>query len=224
MSTVGFDNFKKSLEDYLQTIEFIYSGDVINSIDKTYAKKLKHLSFSAEFMKDVMVDVYNYSFKKMIENSKEIVIDRNNFTDIYSLISELSLNPKILFFSNHSNKNLNLTNRNLNSVSSDNKLFLPDYFTRKYLLMAHGLEVSAFYSPMIKDTDDDCHFYLIDKPIQSMVWSLQNMTYDMNRGFSSNDHCIKLPVYDCNYNAMKIRVINTQKLREEKINSILYDN
>ena len=90
--------------------------------------------------------------------------------------------------------------------------------------MAHGLEVSAFYSPMIKDTDDDCHFYLIDKPIQSMVWSLQNMTYDMNRGFSSNDHCIKLPVYDCNYNAMKIRVINTQKLREEKINSILYDN
>lgn len=222
MSTAAFDNFKKSLEDFLQTIEFIYAGDVISSVDKSYSKKLKHLSFSAEFMKEIMIDVYNQSFKKMIENSKEIVIDRNNFTDIHNLINELSLNPKILFFSSHSNKNLNLGHSTLDK--SDDKLFLPHYFTRKFKLMAYGTDVSAFISPLIEDTEDDCHFYLIDKPIQSMVWSLQNMTYDMNRGFSSNDHFIKLPVYDCDYNAVKIRVINTQKLREEKINSILHDN
>lgn len=222
MVTTGFENFKKSLEDYLQSIEFIYSGDVINSIDKTFTKKIKHTSFSAEFMKEVMVDIYNYSLKKMLEDSKEIVIHRNNFTDVYSIINELSFNPKLLFFSKNSNKNLNLGHSYLDK--DDTKLFLPSYFTRKFKLMSYGVEVSAFYSPLVKDTDDDCHFYLIDKPIQSMVWSLQNMSYDINKGFSSNDHTIKLPIYNCDYSSLRVRVINTQKLREEKINSILYDN
>jgi hypothetical protein len=222
MTTTGFENFKKSLEDYLQKIEFIYSGDVINSIDKTFTKKIKHTSFSAELMREVMVDVYNYSFKEMLEKSKEIVIHRSNFIDIHDMIDKLSINPKLLFFSNHSNRNLSLGHTILDT--KDSKLFLPDYFVRKFRLMSSGVEVSSFYSPLIKDSEDDCHFYLVDKPIQSMVWSLQNMTYDINKGFSSNLHSIKLPIYNCDYSSLRIRVINTQKLREEKINSILYDS
>ena len=128
----------------------------------------------------------------------------------------------MLFFSNKSNKNLSLGHTIVDT--RDSKLFLPDYFARKFRLMSSGVEVSSFYSPLIKDSEDDCHFYLVDKPIQSMVWSLQNMTYDINKGFSSNLHSIKLPIYNCDYSSLRIRVINTQKLREEKINSILYDS
>ena len=222
MKTTGFENFRKSLEDYLQKIDFVYSGDVINSIDKTYTKKLKHLSFSAEFMKEVMLDIYNYSFQKMLENSKEIVIHRNNFHDVYSLIGDVSLNPRIMFYSKNSNLNLNLGGHLLES--DDNSGYLPNYFNRRFKLMSSGVEVSSYYSPLISDSEDDCHFYLIDKPIQSMVWSLQNMTYDIKRSFSSNNHTVKIPVYNCDYSTLRVRVINTQKLREEKINSILYDN
>jgi hypothetical protein len=90
--------------------------------------------------------------------------------------------------------------------------------------MSYGKEVSAYYSPLISDDVDDCHFYLIDRPIQSMVWSLQNMNYSVNKGFSSNEHVIKIPIYNCDYESYKIRVVNTQKLRNDKINLILNDN
>jgi hypothetical protein len=222
MSISGLDNFKKSLEDYLESMQFIYSGDVVSSIDKFYQKKLKHSSFSAELMKDVMVDVYKSSIDKMIENSKEVVIHRDNFVDVYKFIEDKKLNSSFLFYSGNSNKNLNLGGSMLPKQNIGQ--FLPDYFTRKFKLMSFGVEISAFFSPYIKDTVDDCHFYLVDKPIQSMVWSLQNMTYDIHRGFSSYDHTVKLPIYDCSYSSLRVRVINTQKLREEKINILLNGN
>jgi hypothetical protein len=77
---------------------------------------------------------------------------------------------------------------------------------------------------VILDEVDDCHFYLVDKPIQSMVWSLQNMIYDIEFNYKSNSHMIKLPIYDCDFISYKIRVVDTQKLRNDKINSILNDN
>lgn len=221
MNTTSLDNFKKSLEDYLQNIEFIYAGDVINSVDKLFTKKLKHTSFSAEFMKEVIVVIYNHSFQKMFENCKEIVVHRSNFIDIHNFIQSLPQKNTLLFYSNNSNKNLQLGGSQL---PKGKDLFLPQYFNRKFKIMSYGVEVSAFYSPFIKDSVDDCHFYLVDRPIQSLVWTLQNMTYEISKGFSSNDHIIKLPIYNCDFEATRVRVINTQKLREEKINSILYDN
>jgi hypothetical protein len=218
-----FDNYKKSLEDFLQSIDFIYSGDVINSVDKKYVNKLKHSSFSAHLFREIMVDIYKYSFEKMFEKSKEIIIHRNNFLDIYELMDKISINPKILFYSQNSNMNLNLGSHLL-ELEDDGHSYLPNYFNRRFKLMSYGKEVSAYYSPLISDDVDDCHFYLIDRPIQSMVWSLQNMNYSVNKGFSSNEHVIKIPIYNCDYESYKIRVVNTQKLRNDKINLILNDN
>jgi hypothetical protein len=218
----GLDNYKKTLEDFLQKIDFIYSGDVISSVDKSYYQKIKHSSFSAGLIKDMMIDIYNFSFEQMLQKSKETIIHRNNFSDIYELINKIPINPKIIFYSINSNLNLNLGSHVLES--DDDKGFLPSYFTRRFKLMSHGVEVSAYYSPKIEDDIDDCCFYLTDRPIQSMVWSLQNMNYVINKGFSSNEHSIKIPIYNCDYKVYKIRVVNTQKLREDKINLILNDN
>jgi hypothetical protein len=58
-----------------------------------------------------------------------------------------------------------------------------------------------------------------------MVWALQNMEYqiiDLNNGLY--EHIVNVPVYNCNYNSYKIRVIDTQKIREEKINTLLDGN
>lgn len=216
-----FDNYKKSLEDFLQNIDFIYSGDVINSVDKKYVNKLKHSSFSSHLFREMMVDIYNYSFESMLEKSKEIIIHRNSFLDIYDLMDKIPINPKILFYSTNSNLNLNLGSHVL---ETDDSRYLPNYFNRRFKLMSHNREVSAYFSPLIEDDLDDCHFYLVDKPIQSMVWSLQNMNYSVNKIFSSNEHVIKIPVYNCDYEVYKVRVVNTQKLRNDRINLILNDN
>jgi hypothetical protein len=216
----NFDNYKKSLENFLQSIDFIYSGDVINSVDKKYVNKLKHSSFSAQLFREMMIDIYNYSFEKMFEKSKEIIIHSSSFSDIYELIDKIPINPKILFYSTNSQMNLGLGSH----LEDDGHIYLPSYFTRRFKLMSYGKEVSSYYSPLILDEVDDCHFYLVDKPIQSMVWSLQNMNYSVNKVISSNEHLIEIPVYNCDYEVYKVRVVNTQKFRNDKINSILNDN
>lgn len=218
-----FEKHKKNLEDFLQGINFIYSGDVINSVDKTYRQKLNQSSFSANLFKDIMVDVYNWSFEQMKINSKEIIIHINNFSDVYELMDSISINPKILFYSQNSNMNLKLGNH-LSELEDDGHIYLPSYFNRRFKLMSFGKEVSAYFSPLIEDDIDDCHFYLIDRPIQSMVWSLQNMRYYIKDTFKNNECVIEMPIYNCDFQSYKIRVVNTQKLREDKINSILYDN
>lgn len=217
-----FDNYKKSLDDFLEKIDFIYSGDVINSFEKKYIEKLKHSSFPAKLFRSSITDIYNWSVNEMIAKSKEVVIHRSGFSDIYDLMDKIPINPKILFYSTNSNLNLNLGSPVIESGNDDD--YLPSYFNRRFKLMSHNREVSAYYSPLIEDNLDDCHFYLVDRPIQSMVWSLQNMSYSVNKSFSSDEHIIKIPIYNCDYEAYKIRVVNTQKLREDKINTLLNDN
>lgn len=211
----GFDNYRKSLDNFLQSIDFIYAGDVINSVNKKYLNTLKDSSFSAHLFREMMIDIYNYSFEKMSQKSKEIIIDRNSFSDIYQLMDSIPVSPKILFYSINSNMNLGLGSH----LEDDDHSYLPSYFSRRFKLISYGREVSAYYSSLILDDVDDCHFYLCDRPIQSMVWSLQNIDYSVNE---SNDHLIEIPVYNCDYEVYKIRVVDTQKLRNDKINSLLY--
>ena len=56
-----FHKHKKTLEDFLQSIDFIYSGDIITSTDKKVVEKFKHSSFSASLFKKLMIEIYNYS-------------------------------------------------------------------------------------------------------------------------------------------------------------------
>jgi hypothetical protein len=217
-----FSDYKKQLEDYLIKLDFIYSGDVIKSEQKIFFKESKNKNFSAVFLSEIMCDIYNWSFNKMIEKSKELVIHRNKFNDVYDLMNDYSLNPKILFYSKNSNLNLNLGRHLIEG--SDDKGYLPDYFMRRFKLMSFGKEVSAYYSPLIEDSEDDCNFYLVDRPIQSMVWSLQNMEYDVIDIGSVYEHHVNFPIYHCDYDVYKIRVIDTQKIREEKINTLLNGN
>jgi hypothetical protein len=219
----GFDNYKKALEDFLQKIEFIYSGDVISSTEKSYIGKLKHSSFSADLIRNALVDIYDTSFNMMVESSKEIIIHRNNFLDIYDFMNKIPIVPKIMFYSKNSNLNLNFGGHLLESEDF-REGYLPNYFSRRFKLMSFGMEVSAFYSPKIEDDIDDCCFYLVDKPIQSMVWALQNMSYTLKRGLSSNEHLIKIPIYNCDYEVYKIRVVDTQKIRDQKINILLNED
>lgn len=222
-----FEEYKKSLEDLFQEISFFYSGDVIKSEERTFMCRLNHSSISTQTIIEVWKDVYQKSFDNMIEKSEEIIIHRNNFTDVYDVIDQLKFTPKIMFFSSNSYLNLNLSSSSikppLNFKSSDDK-FLPDYFFRKFKLMSSGLDISSYISPLINDSVDDCTFYLVDSAIQSSVWIIQNMTYVINKGFSSNEHIVKYPIYECDFKSVRVKVLNTQKIREDKISKILNEN
>ena len=43
-----FSDYKKTLEDLLQNISFLYSGDVISSEERTMTMNVKHNSFSPD--------------------------------------------------------------------------------------------------------------------------------------------------------------------------------
>jgi hypothetical protein len=49
-----FHKHKKTLEDFLQSIDFIYSGDIITSTDKKVVEKFKHSSFSASLFRKLI--------------------------------------------------------------------------------------------------------------------------------------------------------------------------
>jgi hypothetical protein len=217
-----FSYHKKQIEDYLINIDCLYSGDIIKSESLKFSKILNHKSHSSILISEIMVNVYDCSFNKMIEKSKELVIHRNKFNDVYDLMNDYSLNPKILFYSKNSNLNLNLGGHLIEG--SGDKGYLPDYFMRRFKLMSFGREVSAYYSPLIEDSQYDCIFYLVDRPIQSMVWSLQNMEYNIIQNKNDYTHQINLPIYNCDYEVYKIRVVDTEKIREEKINTLLDGN
>ena len=51
-----FEYHKNTLENLLQKIEFIYSGDVISSVEIKFNRDLKHKSFSASFVKEIIID------------------------------------------------------------------------------------------------------------------------------------------------------------------------
>jgi hypothetical protein len=220
----NFDEYKKTLEDFIQKIKFFYSGDVIKSEEKTFIIRLNHSSISTQSIIEVWNNIYQISFDKMITQSEEIVIHRSNYTNIYDVIDKLNFTPSIMFFSKNSIGNLDLGPYFNEDLNIKEEGFFPDYFFRRFSIISNGLDINSYQSPLIEDSVDDCSFYLVDSAIQSSVWILQNMTYVINRGFSSNEHVIKYPVYDCNFKSIKIRVINTQVLREEKINKILDDN
>ena len=104
----SFSDYKKTLEDLLQNISFLYSGDVISSEDRTMTMDVKHNSFSPELMKNVLLDIYNDSITKIIENSEEVSISTSNLKDIYQLM-DMNTNSKYLFYSSNSNLNLNIS-------------------------------------------------------------------------------------------------------------------
>jgi hypothetical protein len=68
--------------------------------------------------------------------------------------------------------------------------------------------------------------YLVDSGIQSLVYSIQNMTYDIERvdEFDKWKHTINYTLYDCNYKSFKLIIKDLSKIREDKINKLLDAN
>lgn len=227
-----FDDYKNIIESEMTNLSFIYSGDVIGSHTAGNNIRINDSNISEDFIKKTLVDIYNWSFEKMKQKSIEIIYKDSEYKDIISIFDDvyhkLLLHnnysfPSILFFSKNSALFVNNYLIHKKSHLYHQQEFIPEFFYKEFDLTFRGNSITNFYSPLIEDESNDFVFYICDRPIQSMVWGIQNMTYKIDRSFSGFTHRIDYPLYDCDYQSFKIRVVNTQKIREEKIDIILND-
>ena len=216
----SFSEYKKTLEQNLLGLTFLYDGDIISSAESSYIEYRNTPLTSPKFIISSIVDIYNKTMYSVFNRSIEFVIPQESVSkdNIFDRIKELKINPLYIFCSEKSKKLFGPLK------SSANTSAFPNYFYRidKYI----GLNVDLFYCPLIEDEDDEYIFYITDSSIQSLVYGIQNMEYEINQKDDLNlewIHEMKYRIYDCKYNSYKIVIKNVSKIRQDKINSILND-
>lgn len=221
----SFSEYKKTLEQNLMNISYLYNGDVISSIDSHYTEVKNSPLTSPSFIINSMVNIYQESIDIMISKSKEFIIPLESLNDVdkdvnmFDKISELGIKPLYIFCSDKSRKLFGI------SKSKTNTSAFPSYFypIDKFI----GINVDVFYSPLINDDEDEMVIYVVDNSIQSLVYSIQNMDYIIGANNGDNiewKHTINYNLYDCRFNSYKLSIRNVSRLRNDKINKILNDN
>lgn len=216
----NFFEYKKTLEQVLHNVNYLYSGDIISSELKTFTENKNSSQASPSFIINVIKDIYDRSFYKLFETSDEIVISKESFLSngnpIDYILSKINFNPSFLFCSDNSRKLLGLS-QNLKNIKS-----LPSYFYSIYKFI--GLNLETFYCPIINEDDGEYVIYATSSPIQSLVWSIQNMDYSILQSDKTNttwEHKMSYSFYECNFSAIRIVIRNVSRIREVKINEIL---
>lgn len=221
----SFTEYKKTLEQNLMNISYLYNGDVISSADSCYIEIKNSPLTSPSFIINSISNIYQESIDIMINKSKEFIIPLESLNDVgkdvnmFDKISELGIKPLYIFCSDKSRKLFGI------SKSKTNTSAFPSYFypIDKYI----GINVDVFYSPLIKDDDDELILYVVDRSIQSLVYSIQNMDYKIEQNDKDNiewKHTMEYNLYDCRFNSYRLSVKNLSKLRNDKINKILNGN
>jgi hypothetical protein len=220
----SFTEYKKTLEQNLINISYLYNGDILSSVDSDYTEIKKSPLTSPSFIISSIINIYQESIDMMIGKSKEFIIPLESIilpkdANIFDRISELGIKPLYIFCSDKSRKLFGI------SKSKTNTSAFPSYFypIDKYV----GINVDVFYSPLIKDEEDELVLYVVDSSIQSLVYSIQNMDYKIDSNDENNiewKHTISYNLYDCRFNSYKLSIRDVSRLRNDKINKILNGN
>jgi hypothetical protein len=217
-SVDDFQHHKRFLESKLIEIPFLYSGDVIKSHHITEHSVGDTDSYQEKLVNLQVENIYNWSFMQMQIKSTEIKIEKTEHITIDDIISKIPHHCNFMFFSN------NFIFEFLEPHSGHLQFEIDgvfEQFSKTFRLNLLGREISAFQSPLIEDSLKQLVVYFTDKPIQSFVWTSQNMNYDICFNQSGYKHTVSYPVYQCDYLAYRVVISDTQYLRQEKINQIL---
>ena len=223
----SFSEYKKTIEQNLMGITYLYDGDALSSIDESYTEVKENPLTSPTFIINTIIEIYNKSFTNMVSKSKEVTIPEESLLDfnILDKINEIGIHPLYIFVSTKGSKLFNAKKQEVNRP-------FPGYFY--HIEKFPGLNLSIYYSPLIDESDGETILYVTDKSFQSLVYSIQNMDYkittqnEMNGEKPYNEikwlHTLDYKLYDCNYNSYKIIIKNVSKLRDDKIDQILNGN
>lgn len=212
-----FDEYKETIEQNLINFSYLYDGDVIGSIEQEHKENINNHSVSPSFIIRTFDDIYRKSFELMMSKSKQIFISQDlskldlDGDKIFSIIDGLKIKPFYVFCSSSSKKRFGIIKSNIGTF--------PDYFYN--IKTIYNKNYDLYYSPLIEDSGDEIVLYISDASIQSLVYTIQNMEYEITGGQKKN-HTIKYPFYECDFNSYKISIKDISKIRDEKIDSILF--
>ena len=228
----SFNEYKKIVEKNIMSVDYLYSGDVVSSLSPSYYSEIRRNPLtSPSFIINCLKQIYSESFDLVKKRAREVSINNPSpinipidLTTLYrSSDSVLGTPSKFIFASKSTYKYLGYDNT-FGSSSA-----LPSYFFEATRIVgAHSR--SFFVSPEVEEEQDAYILYAVDSPFQSLVYSLQNMSYDINVvDDNSNlplnerdwEHKMTYQLYDCKFSSVKVIIKNLTKVRDEKINQIL---
>jgi hypothetical protein len=99
----SFTEYKKTLEQNLMSISYLYNGDVISSVDSQYTEIKNSPLTSPSFIINSIINIYQESFDIMISKSKEFIIPLESLMEVgkdvsmFDKISELGIKPIYIF-------------------------------------------------------------------------------------------------------------------------------
>jgi len=225
----SFDEYKSTIESNVINFTYLYDGDVISSKNESYAEIVNHGRTSPIPIINCISDIYNKSIQMMMDKSIEKVIGVKNIINIpgdkadniFYYINQLkndvkNYKPLYIFCSENSRKLFGITKK----VSTNKPFPYYLYDIHKY----HSMSYDLYLSPLIDDNEDEFHVYVTDRSIQSLVYSIQNMEYDIVKIGDDYKHTIYYKLYDCDFTCYKLVIKDISRMREDKINQLLNDN
>jgi hypothetical protein len=207
----SFDEYRSIIETNLVEVSYLYSGDIISYSDENFTSNISHSKTSPKFIIDVIDFIYEKSIKTMMSSSTiiEKCLDFNkidiNGKWLDDIISDIDKSNSFVFIGDI---------KRIGIHKNNNKKPFPDYF---YDIRNLGNSNKLYKCPYIDVISDEITLYIVDKPIQSLVYSIQNMTYDINK----NSHTLKYKFYQCDYSSYKLVIKDISKMRNDKIDFIL---
>ena len=226
----SFDEYKKTIESNLVNFTYLYDGDVKSSNKESYSEMCKHNNVSPTIIINCIIDIYNLSISKMINESIEYIIP-SDLKEVKS--NAINHTGSILHYINDLHKDLNFDPTYIFTSINGQSMFLPikslpnnkpfpDYFYELQKYNSKGYDL--YLCPNIEDSVDEAFVYVIDKSIQSLVYSIQNMEYSINVVNGLYKHTISYDFYDCDFTCYKLVVRDLAKIRNIKIGKILNEN
>lgn len=195
----------------------MYDGDVKSSIEMNYSKVINNHSVSPLFIIESFNYIYKESFKIVFKKSKEISIPFDlskldlDGDKILSLIDDLEIKPLYIFCSDKSKSRFGIIKNNTGP-------FPPYFYNIKKI---YNKNYDLYYSPLIEEDDNEVVLYVTDSSFQSLVYTIQNMEYNIENDGKEKNHTLKFPFYECDFNSYKISIKDISKIRNEKIENIL---
>ena len=219
----SFEEYKKTLEKALVNSPFLYSGDV-SKLDKTilYSEDMSNDLMSPDFIVRSFSEIYKETIKNFFSKEYNSVVSN---LDAMSLSKTLNNIPARFMIAP-------ISSYNAISTMWDTEKYhpFPDYFYPINKLSMNSLinkPIKLHYSPQIgyynvpEELEGSYRFWAIDRPIQSLLWTIQNMEYQIDKSDDGWRHTMALPIYDCQYDVLHIKLRDIQKFRNKLIGEII---
>ncbi len=209
----SFNDYKKEIEEQLILhAPYLYSGDVTSSFDSCHTKIIANDEIDFNFLIESLEEIYkeSYYLLKSKKPKREIVIKNDVIKTIHKIENEILNFKKYLFYSNNSARYLKNSAGIYNSPN-----FFPYYFIQT--------GDDQYYNPYINYEEDknDSIMYVVNGGIQSLVYGIQNMSYEIESYKYTWKHNISYKIYDCDYDVYKIIIRDAQGHREDILKNLV---